>query len=55
MTSRYGHAGVVSDRQPEVLELIRAKYHTVLGDETTIRNLGANLISGSDRDLQLET
>ncbi len=40
-------------RNPDVLELIRAKYHTVLGDESTIRHLGANLISGYNRDLQL--
>ncbi|MCK5379593.1 MAG: argininosuccinate lyase, partial [Acidobacteria bacterium] len=40
-------------RNPDVLELIRAKYHMVLGDEITIRNLGSNLISGYNRDLQL--
>ncbi len=40
-------------KNPDVLELIRAKYHVVLGDETTIRHLGANLISGYNRDLQL--
>ncbi len=40
-------------RNPDVLELIRAKYHTVLGDETTIRHLSTNLISGYNRDVQL--
>ncbi len=40
-------------KNPDVLELIRAKYHSVLGDETTIRHLGGNLISGYHRDLQL--
>ncbi len=40
-------------RNPDVLELIRAKYHLVLGDEMTIRNLSANLISGYNRDVQL--
>jgi len=40
-------------QNPDVLELIRAKYHTVLGDEATIRHLSANLISGYNRDVQL--
>ncbi|MEN8164958.1 MAG: argininosuccinate lyase [Acidobacteriota bacterium] len=40
-------------RNPDVLELIRAKYHAVLGEEMTVRNLGANLISGYNRDVQL--
>ena len=40
-------------RNPDVLELIRAKYHLVLGDEMTIRHLSANLISGYNRDVQL--
>jgi argininosuccinate lyase len=40
-------------RNPDVLELIRATYHTVLGDETTIRHLTAGLISGYNRDSQL--
>jgi argininosuccinate lyase len=40
-------------KNPDVLELIRATYHTVLGDETTIRHLTAGLISGYNRDAQL--
>ncbi len=40
-------------RNPDVLELVRARYHTVLGEEVTVRGLAANLISGYNRDLQL--
>jgi len=40
-------------KNPDVLELIRAKYHTVLGEEMTIRHLMANLMSGYNRDAQL--
>ncbi len=40
-------------RNPDVLELIRASYHVVLGEEGTIRRLPSNLISGYNRDVQL--
>jgi argininosuccinate lyase len=38
---------------PDVLELIRAKYHVVLGEEFKVKGLIANLISGYNKDLQL--
>jgi argininosuccinate lyase len=38
---------------PDVLELMRAKYHLVAGYENQIRGLAANLISGYHRDYQL--
>ena len=38
---------------PDVLELIRAKYHCVLGNEYKIKSMISNLISGYNRDLQL--
>jgi argininosuccinate lyase len=40
-------------RNPDVLELIRAKYHKTLAYEFEIKNLIANLPSGYNRDLQL--
>ncbi len=40
-------------KNPDVLELLRAKYHEVLGEEFKIKSLGGNLISGYHRDLQL--
>jgi argininosuccinate lyase len=40
-------------KNPDVLELLRAKYHAVLGDAFQIKSLPANLISGYNRDLQL--
>ena len=38
---------------PDVLELIRAKYHIILGEEFKIKSLIGNLISGYNRDVQL--
>ena len=38
---------------PDVLELMRAKYHIVLGEEFKIKSLIGNLISGYNRDVQL--
>lgn len=38
---------------PDVLELLRAKYHVVLSYEITVKSLVGNLISGYHRDLQL--
>jgi len=39
-------------KNPDVLELIRASYHTVAGYELQLRMLPVNLISGYHRDLQ---
>jgi len=38
---------------PDVLELIRAKYHVVLGEEFKIKTMIGNLMSGYNRDIQL--
>ncbi|HDQ45551.1 MAG TPA: argininosuccinate lyase [bacterium] len=40
-------------KNPDVLELLRAKYHIVLGYQTLLGSLASNLISGYHRDLQL--
>jgi len=40
-------------KNPDVLELVRAKYSIVLGYEFSLKNLISNLISGYNRDLQL--
>ncbi len=40
-------------KNPDALELVRAKYSTVLGYEFQLKNLVSNLISGYNRDLQL--
>jgi argininosuccinate lyase len=40
-------------KNPDALELVRAKYHVVLGEEIKIKSLIANLISGYNRDVQL--
>ena len=40
-------------KNPDVLELMRAKYHEVSGYEGSIRNCSANSISGYHRDLQM--
>jgi argininosuccinate lyase len=39
-------------KNPDVLELIRAKYHTVISREFQLKSTIANLISGYHRDLQ---
>lgn len=38
---------------PDVLELVRAKYHFVLSEEFGAKSMIANLISGYNRDVQL--
>jgi argininosuccinate lyase len=38
---------------PDVLELVRGKYHEVLGDEFKVKGLIGNLMSGYNRDVQL--
>jgi argininosuccinate lyase len=40
-------------KNPDVLELIRAKFHEILGREIQLKTTTANLISGYHRDLQL--
>ncbi|RMF55408.1 argininosuccinate lyase [Candidatus Woesearchaeota archaeon] len=40
-------------KNPDVLELIRAKYHVVVAEEMKIKGIISNLISGYNRDLQL--
>jgi argininosuccinate lyase len=39
-------------KNPDVLELIRARYHTVAASEMQVRSVAVNLISGYHRDLQ---
>ena len=39
-------------RNPDVLEIIRAAYHVVNGEEMKLKGLVANLMSGYHRDLQ---
>lgn len=40
-------------KNPDVLELVRAKYHNVVSCEFEIKSIIGNLISGYSRDLQL--
>jgi len=40
-------------KNPDVLELVRGKYHVVLGEEFKALSLAGNLISGYNRDAQL--
>lgn len=40
-------------KNPDVLELIRAKYHNILAYEFEVKSISSNLISGYNRDLQL--
>jgi len=40
-------------KNPDVLELLRAKYHEVFACEMQVRNTAVNLISGYHRDLQI--
>jgi len=40
-------------KNPDVLELVRAKYYSVLACEFEVKNITGNLISGYNRDLQL--
>ncbi len=40
-------------RNPDVLELVRARYHLVVSLEFQVKSMVANLISGYHRDLQL--
>ncbi len=40
-------------KNPDALELIRAKYHQVISYEFEIKSITGNLVSGYNRDLQL--
>ena len=40
-------------KNPDVLELVRGKYHVVLGEEFKALSLAGNLLSGYNRDAQL--
>jgi len=40
-------------KNPDVLELLRGKYHVVVGEEMKIKGITANLMSGYNRDVQL--
>jgi argininosuccinate lyase len=40
-------------QNPDVLELLRAKYHVVVSNEFQVKNIIGNLLSGYNRDLQL--
>jgi len=40
-------------KNPDILELIRAKYYVVLGEEFKVKSMVGNLISGYNRDMQL--
>jgi len=40
-------------KNPDVLELLRGKYHEILAHEIQMRNTSVNLISGYHRDIQL--
>lgn len=40
-------------KNPDVLELVRGKYHLVVGEEFKLKSISSNLISGYNRDMQL--
>jgi len=40
-------------KNPDVLELLRARYHVVVSYEFQVKNIIGNLLSGYNRDLQL--
>lgn len=40
-------------KNPDVLELVRANYHVVVGEEMKVKGIIGNLISGYNRDMQL--
>ncbi len=40
-------------KNPDVLELLRAKYYLVVSNEFQIKSIVGNLLSGYNRDLQL--
>lgn len=48
-----GSSIMPNKKNPDVLELLHAKYHIVLGNEFKVKSLIANLSSGYNRDMQL--
>ncbi|MFC1723788.1 argininosuccinate lyase [Nanoarchaeota archaeon] len=40
-------------KNPDILELVRAKYHIILGEQFKVQSLIGNLMSGYNRDVQL--
>jgi argininosuccinate lyase len=40
-------------KNPDVIEMVRAKYHQILSNEVEIKSMISNLISGYNRDIQL--
>src|SRR3989338_5373419 len=50
---RTGSSIMPQKKNPDVLELLRAKYNTVVSCELRVKGITSNLISGYHRDLQL--
>jgi argininosuccinate lyase len=48
-----GSSVMPQKKNPDVLEIARANYHVVLGQELAVKSLMGNLISGYNRDMQL--
>jgi argininosuccinate lyase len=48
-----GSSMMPQKRNPDVLELVRARYHLVVSFEFQVKNVMANLLSGYNRDQQL--
>ncbi len=48
-----GSSVMPQKRNPDVLELIRARFHVVMGEEQKVKALTASLMSGYNRDVQL--
>ena len=48
-----GSSMMPQKKNPDVLELVRAKYHVVLGEEFKVKGIIGNLMSGYNRDMQL--
>lgn len=48
-----GSSMMPQKKNPDVLELLRAKYHITVSHELQIKNIIGNLLSGYNRDLQL--
>ncbi|MBI5001808.1 argininosuccinate lyase [Candidatus Woesearchaeota archaeon] len=48
-----GSSVMPQKKNPDVLELLRGKYHIVLGEEYKVKSIVANLMSGYNRDMQL--
>ena len=48
-----GSSMMPQKKNPDVLELLRAKYHAVVSCELYVKSVTANLLSGFNRDVQL--